>query len=110
MHCANRIVGNPTDTPVIEVLNGGLKAVMQNSAVISVAGAISNIHVKFADGQKVDFDSYHAIALDEGDEFQIQTPSAGLRNYLAVRGGLDIQPILNSCSFDQFKPFLVQPL
>jgi len=73
---------------------------MQNSAVISVAGAISNIHVKFADGQKADFDSYQAIALDEGDEFQIQTPSAGLRNYLAVRGGLDIQPILNSCSFD----------
>ncbi|TLU33078.1 carboxyltransferase domain-containing protein, partial [Acinetobacter baumannii] len=26
MHSANRIVGNPTDTPVIEVLNGGLKA------------------------------------------------------------------------------------
>ena len=100
MHCANRIVGNPTDTPVIEVLNGGLKAVMQNSAVISVAGAISNIHVKFADGQKADFDSYQAIALDEGDEFQIQTPSAGLRNYLAIRGGLDIQPVLNSCSFD----------
>ncbi|MGQ7489533.1 hypothetical protein ACTGU5_12165, partial [Streptococcus suis] len=64
------------------------------------AGAISNIHVKFADGQKADFDSYQAIALDEGDEFQIQTPSAGLRNYLAVRGGLDIQPVLNSCSFD----------
>ena len=46
MHSANRIVGNPTDTPVIEVLNGGLKAKMQHAGVIAVAGAISNIRVK----------------------------------------------------------------
>jgi allophanate hydrolase subunit 2 len=77
MHSANRIVGNPTPTPVIEVLNGGLKAKMHQSAVIAVTGAISNIHVKFSDGQKADFESYQAIALDEGDEFQIQAPTAG---------------------------------
>ncbi len=110
MHTANRIVGNPTDSAVIEVLNGGLKAKMQSSAVIAVAGALSNIHVKFADGQKADFDSYQAIALDEGDEFQIQSPTAGLRNYLAVRGGLDIQPILNSRSFDSLAILGPEPL
>jgi allophanate hydrolase len=60
-----------------------------------VAGAISNIHVKCRWSK--DFDSYQAIALDEGDEFQIQAPTAGLRNYLAVRGGIDVQPVLNSC-------------
>ena len=72
MHSANRIVGNPTDAPVIEVLNGGLKAKMQHAGVIAVAGAISNIRVKFTDGQTADFASYQPIDLDEGDEFQIQ--------------------------------------
>ena len=110
MHSANRIVGNPTQTPVIEVLNGGLKAKMQGSAVIAVTGAISNIYVKFADGQNADFDSYQAIALDVGDEFQIETPTAGLRNYLSIRGGFDIQPILKSCSFDSLAVLGPEPL
>lgn len=110
MHSANRIVGNPTPTPVIEVLNGGLKAKMHQSAVITVTGAISNIHVKFSNGQKADFDSYQAIALDEGDEFQIQAPTAGLRNYLAIRGGIDVQPVLNSASFDSLAILGPEPL
>ena len=110
MHSANRIVGNPTDTPVIEVLNGGLKAKMQHAGVIAVAGAISNIRVKFADGQTADFASYQPIDLDEGDEFQIQPPTAGLRNYLAVRGGIDVEPVLNSASFDSLAVLGPEPL
>ena len=110
MHSANRIVGNSTSTPVIEVLNGGLKAKMHQSAVIAVTGAISNIHVKFSDGQKTDFESYQAIALDEGDEFQIQAPTAGLRNYLAIRGGIDVQPVLNSTSFDSLAILGPEPI
>ena len=100
MHSANRIVGNPTSTPVIEVFNGGLKAKVHSSMVIAVTGAISNILIKFSNGQTANFESYHAIALDEGDEFHIQTPTAGLRNYLAVRGGIDVEPVLESASFD----------
>ncbi|MEG2921488.1 MAG: 5-oxoprolinase/urea amidolyase family protein [Acinetobacter sp.] len=110
MHSANRIVGNPIQSAVIEVLNGGLKAKMQGSAVIAVTGARSKIQVKFADGQKADFDSYQAIALDAGDEFQIQTPTAGLRNYLSIRGGFDLQPVLNSYSFDSLAVLGPEPL
>lgn len=110
MHIANRIVGNPKDSAVIEILNGGLKAKMQNSAVIAVTGAISTIHVKFADGQQADFESYQAIALDAGDEFHIQTPTQGLRNYLSIRGGIDVKPVLNSCSFDSLAVLGPEPL
>ena len=49
---------------------------MQHAGVIAVAGAISNIRVKFADGQTADFSSYQPIDLDEGDEFHIQPPTA----------------------------------
>lgn len=100
MHTANRIVGNPIEVAVIEVLNGGLKAKMQGSAVIAVTGAISNIHIQFANGQQANFDSYQPIALDAGDEFHIQSPTSGLRNYLSVRGGFHLQAVLNSYAFD----------
>lgn len=110
LHRANRIVGNPKDSAVIEILNGGLKAKMQDSAVIAVAGAIGNIHVKFADGQKADFRSEQAIALDTGDEFHIQSPSQGLRQYLAVRGGIQAEAVLNSYSFDSLAVLGPEPL
>jgi KipI family sensor histidine kinase inhibitor len=110
MHSANRIVGNPTQTAVVEVLNGGLKAKVHRSTVIAVTGAISTIHIKFSDGQTANFGSYQAIALDEGDEFFIQTPTAGLRNYLAVRGGLAVEPILQSASFDSLAVLGPEPL
>lgn len=110
MHSANRIVGNPSHTATIEILNGGLKAKMQSSAVIAVTGANSSIQVKFADGQVAKFQTYQAIALDEGDEFHIQTPTAGLRNYLAIRGGMDIEPILESYSFDSLAVLGPAPL
>lgn len=110
MHSANYIVGNPSQTAVIEVLNGGLKAKVHRATVIAVTGAISTILIKFSDGQTANFESYQAIALDEGDEFFIQTPTAGLRNYLAVRGGLDLEPVLQSASFDSLAVLGPEPL
>ena len=110
MHMANRIVGNPIETAVIEILNGGLKAQMQDSAVIAVTGAKSQIKVKYSTGQQAIFESYQPIALDAGDEFHIQIPTAGLRNYLTVRGGFCLQPILNSYSFDSLAILGSEPL
>ena len=110
MHSANRIVGNPSQTAVIEVLNGGLKAKVHRATVIAVTGAISTIRIKFSDGQSANFQSYQAIALDEGDEFFIQTPTSGLRNYLAVRGGIEVDPVLQSASFDSLAVLGPAPL
>ncbi|MFH4339017.1 hypothetical protein WAJ35_26935, partial [Acinetobacter baumannii] len=60
--------------------------------------------------QTADFASYQPIDLDEGDEFQIQPPTAGLRNYLSVRGGIDLEPVLNSASFDSLAVLGPEPL
>lgn len=110
MHLANRIVGNPINTAVIELLNGGLKAKVQAAVILAVTGAISNIRVKFVDGQTADFASCQPIALDVGDEFHIQTPTAGLRNYLSIRGGFALKPVLNSYSFDSLAVLGPAPL
>ncbi len=96
--------------PVIEVLNGGLKAKMHQSGVrCGFCGAISNIHVKFSDGQKADFGSYQAIALDEGDEFQIRAPTAGCRYWRFVVVST-CSPVLNSASFDSLAILGPEPL
>jgi KipI family sensor histidine kinase inhibitor len=110
MHAANRLVGNSTDTAVIEILNGGFKAKILNATVIAVTGATAEIQVIFNNGQQAIFSLYQAIALECGDEFHIKAPTAGLRNYVAVRGGLDVPPILNSQSFDSLAVLGPEPL
>lgn len=110
MHAANRIVGNPEDAAVIELLNGGLKAKVLAPIILSVTGADSLIRIKFAEGATVDFTTYQAIALDAGDELHIQTPTAGLRHYLAIRGGIDVTPVLGSCAYDSLAVLGPKPL
>lgn len=40
------------------------------------------------------------VALQEGDVLRLAVPSAGLRTYLAVRGGIAAEPVLGSSSTD----------
>lgn len=110
MHAANRIVGNPEDAAVIELLNGGFKAKVLAAVVLAVTGADSLIRIKFADSRVVDFSTYQAIALDAGDELHIQTATAGLRHYLTIRGGLDVTPVLGSCAYDSLAVLGPEPL
>lgn len=110
MQAANRIVGNPSDAAVVELLNGGFKAKVLAPVTLSITGATSLIRIKYAEGAQVDFATYQAIALDAGDELHIQTPTAGLRNYLAIRGGLDVAAVLGSCSYDSLAVLGPAPL
>lgn len=109
-HSANRIVGNPENSTVIELLSGGFKAKVLLPIVFTVTGAKALISVRYANQQQVDFAGYQAIALDHGDEFYIRTPTAGLRHYLAIRGGIVAEPILGSCSYDSLALLGPQPL
>jgi allophanate hydrolase subunit 2 len=40
------------------------------------------------------------FALDAGDEVLIPPPAAGMRSYLALRGGFDVAPVLGSAATD----------
>jgi hypothetical protein len=37
---------------------------------------------------------YQPIALDYGDEIYISAPTAGIRNYIALRGGIAVEQVL----------------
>lgn len=86
---ANRLVGNEPGVPVLEVTYGGL--VLQPEADVTIvttgaacAGAPHNAPRLLVAGQTL----------------RLAAPEAGLRTYVAVRGGFDVEPVLGSVSTD----------
>ena len=108
---ANRLVGNASDAPVIETLAGGLRLRSCGDQVVAVTGAEVDITLITPNNGRHAVSAYAPIALADGDELLLGMPKRGLRCYVAVRGGLDIEPVLGSCSLDtlaQVGPPLLQ--
>lgn len=108
---ANRLVGNSSDLPAIETLAGGLRLRSLGEQVVAVTGAEVDVTLITADGQRFAVATYSPIAMADGDELLLGMPRRGLRCYVAVRGGLDVAPVLGSCSLDtlaQVGPALLQ--
>jgi len=98
LHTANRLVGNPIDSAVIEFSFGGqVRSV--GDLVVAVAGEELELTVSTADDQTVSVTDQRPIALHDGDTLTL-TPTLGARGYLAVRGGFDLPEVLGSRSTD----------
>ncbi|RYY99628.1 MAG: 5-oxoprolinase/urea amidolyase family protein [Comamonadaceae bacterium] len=100
MRQANRMVGNPADTPVLENLLGRLQLRCHGRATLAVAGATAALTLRNAAGAEWPVAAEQAVALDDGDLLTVQAPSAGVRCYVAVRGGWQVAPVLGSCATD----------
>ncbi|MEU5691351.1 biotin-dependent carboxyltransferase family protein [Actinosynnema sp. NPDC020468] len=100
---ANRLVGNPPDAAALEVLLGGLHLRADASCTVAVTGPSVDVLV---DGVHRD-SPFHLAA---GEEVRLGTPAHGLRNYLAVSGGLDVDPQLGSRSTDLLSGIGPDPL
>ena len=87
---ANRMVGNPAGTAVLEVTLGGLRLLAQADVVLATTGA------RCAGG----FPHQAATTLRAGEQLQLGRPDSGLRTYVAVRGGFYVEPVLGSGSTD----------
>ena len=92
---ANRLVGNADHHATLEVLLGGLVVRARGRLTVALAGA----HAAPRAGGRP---APHAavIHLEDGAELRLGTPVTGLRTYLAVRGGIDVEPVLGSRSTD----------
>ncbi|UDF32217.1 UNVERIFIED_ORG: 5-oxoprolinase/urea amidolyase family protein (plasmid) [Roseateles sp. XES5] len=99
-NAANRIVGNPANTPGLELTLGGFSFESNSRAVIGLAGAPCPVTVRDAAGRDQHFPAYQPVALEPGDVVTIGQPKKGMRAYLAVRGGFDIAPVLGSAATD----------
>ncbi|MFC7406634.1 5-oxoprolinase/urea amidolyase family protein [Georgenia alba] len=92
---ANRLVGNPPGTTAIETVLGGLTLRARGDVVVATAGATAPVTVA---GRSVEPET--PVALDDGETLTLGPPAAGVYTYLAVRGGLDVAPVLGSTSRD----------
>lgn len=100
LRAANRLVGNAGDAACVEIACGGFEFVCRGEAVVAFTGAAAPIVVTTASGASWPAPGYQAIALSDRDSLVLGQPSAGIRSYLAVRGGFAIAPVLGSCSTD----------
>jgi biotin-dependent carboxylase-like uncharacterized protein len=103
---ANRLVANPDDRATIEVMFGGFSArVHGDDVAIAVTGADANPSVN---GVPFGTNSIHYA--HDGQVLSLGSPNSGLRSYLAVRGGIEVAPVLGSRSYDVMSAIGPQPL
>ena len=83
---ANRLLGNPPEAAVLEVTLGGFVARATDGTWAVVTGAgVSHPRAQW---------------FEPGQRLQVPTPAAGVRSYVAVAGGFDVDPVLGSRSTD----------
>lgn len=103
---ANRLVANPDDHATVEVTFGGFAARVRGGDVdIAVTGADTDPCV---DGIKFGTNSIHRVR--DGQVISLGAPHAGLRTYVAVRGGICVEPVLGSRSYDVMSAIGPSPL
>lgn len=95
LRLANRLLGNPEGAAALEVTLGGLEVRARGGVWIVVTGATSPASV---DGRPV---GHAAVTwVPDGSSLRLGPAAAGLRSYVAVRGGIDVAPVLSSRSTD----------
>ncbi|MGO4301111.1 biotin-dependent carboxyltransferase family protein [Leifsonia sp. RAF41] len=95
LRLGNRLLGNPETDAGIEVLLGGFETRFERDTWFAVTGATGPL---LLDGGPVD--AHLAVRAYEGQILRIAPAVAGARRYLAVRGGVDVAPVLGSRSRD----------
>jgi biotin-dependent carboxylase-like uncharacterized protein len=98
---ANRLVGNAEDAAGLELTFGGAALRFQRAAWIAVTGAPLTL-------RPGTMNAPCHVPADTVVEFG--TPSAGVRTYVAVRGGVEVAPVLGSRSTDMLSGLGPAPL
>lgn len=100
LRAANRLAGNAPGCAAIEIVGGGFEVVSHGDSVVAVTGAEGPLLLVTPDGTQRPLARWQAFALGDGDRLRIGAPVAGLRSYLAVRGGFAVAPVLGSAATD----------
>ncbi len=98
LHLANRLVGNPGNTPALEVsIVTPVKLLFHRATWIAVTGSNCTIVI---DGQSQGWHGWRTY-IRQGQIVELKPAhNSGMYSYLAVAGGFDIVPVLGSCSTD----------
>jgi biotin-dependent carboxylase-like uncharacterized protein len=102
---ANRLAGNAADAAGIEALLGGLSVKADVPCTVAVTGPPVAVTVEGRD-----VGSHAPVYLSAGQTLTVGTPEVGLRCYLAVSGGVAVEPELGSRSRDVLSELGPAPL
>lgn len=102
---ANRLAGNPQHAAGLELLFGAARFRAEERLWIALTGAWVDARV---DGRPVE--PHTATAIPAGATLDLGSPTHGARVYLAVRGGIDLPPVLGSRSRDTLAALGPAPL
>jgi KipI family sensor histidine kinase inhibitor len=106
LRLANRLVANDDEgAAAVEVLLGGLVVRAHGLRTVALTGAPAPADV---DGTPVGHQC--VLTLRPGQTLTLGAPPTGLRTYLAVRGGLDLEAVLGSSSTDTLSGLGPKPL
>ncbi|WP_295540972.1 urea amidolyase family protein [uncultured Pseudacidovorax sp.] len=100
LRAANRLVGNAADAACIEVAQGGVVLQSRGDTVVAVTGAAGPLTLVAPDGRRWAVPRQAPVALGDGDRLHLGEPEAGVRSYVALRGGIDRAQVLGSQAFD----------
>ena len=92
---ANRLVGNAEGAAALECTLIGPSLRFHDDALIAITGAEIPVSLN---GEQLALNSATHVAA--GELLQLATASAGLRSYIAVRGGIEAQPLMGSMASD----------
>ena len=95
MRLANRLVGNPEDSAVLETTVNGVAVRVAEACHVAVAGALSPVQV----GSRLAGWGV-PVPVRPGDIVDIGRAERGVRAYLAISGGIAVEPVLGSRSTD----------
>jgi antagonist of KipI len=90
---ANMLAGNPPNTAALEIGGGDFVFRPAHDCVIAVAGAGYNLSVSLWD-----FSPWSSCLVRGGSTINIRRSGFGMWSYLALAGGIEVQPVLDSRS------------
>lgn len=96
---ANRLVGNEPGDAVVETVLGGLSVRAHGELTLALTGAPTPTEIRSDTGNRPT-PMCAPFALHDGESLHLDVPDAGLRTYLAVRGGIAVPPVLGSRATD----------
>ena len=113
LRLANRLVGNPEGAAGLELTLGRAVFRFPAEAWVAVTGAVCPVTVGAAPASPAQPEPERAsggatrsvghgaaFLVAAGELVQVGAPASGLRSYVAVRGGVDVPPVLGSRSAD----------
>ena len=91
----NRIVGNDPQAAALEATLAGPRLRFTDAAVVAVTGATADVSIS---GRAAEMNV--VLQLQADDVLHVAGCRNGVRTYVAVRGGVDVEPTLGSRSAD----------